>query len=64
MKFEQINKLDEEEFRRLTGVKKTFKKVIQILIEEETKKKAKGGKPNKQCMKDRLLMALASFYLI
>ncbi|RDD35658.1 putative transposase [Wolbachia endosymbiont of Cylisticus convexus] len=53
MKYKQISKLDEEELRRLTGVKrKTFEKIIEILIEEEAKKKAKGG------MEDRLLMAL------
>ncbi|XBS67120.1 hypothetical protein ABLO99_08300 [Wolbachia endosymbiont of Armadillidium arcangelii] len=53
MKYKQISKLDEEELRRLTGVKrKTFEKIIEILIEEEAKKKAKGG------MEDHLLMAL------
>jgi hypothetical protein len=59
MKFKQINTLDDEEFRRLTGVKRgTFKRMIEILIEEEVKKKAKGGKPNKLSMEDRLLMEL------
>ncbi len=59
MKFEKINKLGSEEFRRLTGIKRsTFKRMVEILIEEEIKKKARGGKPNKQCMEDRLLMAL------
>ncbi len=59
MKFEKINKLESEEFRRLTGIKRsTFKRMVEILIEEEIKKKARGGKPNKQCMEDRLLMAL------
>lgn len=59
MKFEQISKLSDEEFRRLTVVKRsTFKRMIEILIEAETKKKARGGKPNKQCIEDRLLMAL------
>ncbi len=56
MKFEKINKLGSEEFRRLTGIKRsTFKRMVEILIEEEIKKKARGGKPNKQCMEDRLL---------
>lgn len=59
MRFEKISRLENEEFRRLTGVKRsTFKRMIEILIEEEVKKKARGGKPNKQCMEDRLLMAL------
>ncbi|OCA05783.1 hypothetical protein wTpre_102 [Wolbachia endosymbiont of Trichogramma pretiosum] len=30
--------------------KKNIGKIIEILIEEEAKKKARGGKPNKQCM--------------
>ncbi len=39
MQIEQISKLDEEDFRRLTGVKrKTFEKIIEIIMEEETKK--------------------------
>ncbi len=55
--------MGDEEFRRLTGVKcSTFKRMIEILIEEEVKKKAKGGKPNKQCMEDRLLMSLEWTY--
>lgn len=59
MKFKKISRLGDEEFRRLTGVKhSTFKRMKEILIEEEVKKKAKGGKPNKQCMGDRLLMLL------
>lgn len=36
MKFEQITKFDEEEFRRITGVKrKTFEKITEVLIEEK-----------------------------
>ncbi|WP_353287958.1 hypothetical protein [Wolbachia endosymbiont (group B) of Gerris lacustris] len=37
--------------------KKNIGKIIEILIEEEAKKKARGGNPNKQCM---LLIALGS----
>jgi hypothetical protein len=59
MRFKEISRLGDEEFRRLTGVKhSTFKKMTEILIEEEIKKKAKGGKPNKQRMGNRLLMLL------
>ncbi len=59
MKYERIKEYKEEEFRRLSGVKKsTFKKMINILEEAEVKNKARGGKPNKLCMEDRLLMAL------
>jgi hypothetical protein len=59
MRYETLQGLNEEAFRRLTGVKKnTFASMIKILKEAETKKKALGGKPNKLVMEDRLLMAL------
>ncbi len=59
MKYEQIKKLEEEKFRRLTGVKKeTFDKMISILQEAEIKKKAKGGRNSKLSIENRLLMAL------
>jgi hypothetical protein len=59
MKYEQIKQLEEEKFRRLTGVKKeTFDKMVSILGEAEIKKKAKGGRKNKLSIEDRLLMAL------
>ena len=59
MKYEQIKELEEEKFRRLTGVKKdTFYKMINILKEAEVRKKARGGRKNKLNIEDRLLMAL------
>lgn len=59
MKYEKIKDYKEEEFRRLTGIKKgTLKKMVEILKEEETKKKAVGGKPNNLDMEDRVLMSL------
>jgi Helix-turn-helix of DDE superfamily endonuclease len=59
MKYEKIKDYKEEEFRRITGVKrKTFGNMVEILKEEEKKKKAIGGKPNKLEMENRLLMAL------
>lgn len=59
MKFTKINHLNNEEFRRLTGIKrKTFDKMIEILNAAEKIKKVRGGKPNKVSMEDRLLMAL------
>lgn len=51
--------LKDEDFKRLTGIKRsTFGKMIGILKEAEFAKKARGGKPNKLCMEDRLLMTL------
>ena len=59
MKDKQIKELEEEKFRRLTGVKRTtFEKMIGILNEADTKKKVRGGRKNKLSLEDRLLMAL------
>ena len=59
MKFNQLEKESGENFRRLTGIKKTtFDLMINILNQAERKRKAQGGKPNKLSMEDRLLMTL------
>ncbi len=59
MKYPKIQGLEEEKFRRLTGVKRsTFEKMIIILNDADTKKKAKGGRKNKLSIEDQLLMAL------
>lgn len=59
MKDEKIKNDKDEEFRRLSGVKRsTFNKMIEILEEAENQKKARGGKPNTLAMEERLLMTL------
>lgn len=59
MKYGQIQGLEEDKFRRLTGVKRTsFEKMIAILTDANIKKKAQGGRKNKLCIEDQLLMAL------
>jgi hypothetical protein len=59
MRYEALKDFDDEEFRRLTGVKRsTFEQMIAILIKAEADKKASGGKPNNLPMEDRLLMTL------
>ena len=59
MKFDQVKNLEDESFRRLTGVKrKTFDKMIGILALADEKKKAYGGRKNKLCLQDQLLIAL------
>jgi len=59
MKYEQIKTLEDEKFRRLTGIKRaTFDRMIFILQEAEIKKKARGGRKSKLILEDRLLMAL------
>ena len=45
MKYPQIQRLEEDKFRGLTGVKRsTFEKMISILKDADIKKKAKGGR--------------------
>ena len=59
MKYNQIEKFPDEQFRRLTGVKRsTFKKMVEILREADDKKKTRGGRKSKLWIEDRLLMAL------
>lgn len=54
-----MKNLSDEQFRRLTGVKRgTFDKMIQILEEADNKKKRKGGRKNKLSIENQLLMAL------
>ena len=51
--------LDEEAFRRLTGVKRvTFKKMLAILRAAHKKKKAAGGAPNTLGVSQMLLPTL------
>jgi hypothetical protein len=59
MKFEQLKEESLDNFRRLTGTKRTnFDVMISILSETEAALKAQGGKPNKLAIEDRLLMTL------
>ncbi|MBD0391987.1 hypothetical protein IC220_06090 [Wolbachia endosymbiont of Pentalonia nigronervosa] len=63
MRLKKVSRLEDEEFRRLTGVKRSiFGRMTEILIEEEVKKKARGGKPNKLSMEDRLLRCMVPAY--
>ena len=59
MKFEWIECLSEEEFCRLTGVKKaTFEKTVEILKEVDSRKKKRGCRPKKLKIEDQLLLSL------
>ncbi len=59
MKYDRIKNMNDEGFRRLTGVKhKTFNRMIEILKEADMQKKKRGGRKNKLCIKDQLLLAL------
>lgn len=56
-KYDKIKKLPDDEFKRLTGVKKpTFAEMVTILEEREVRKP--GGRPNTLCVEDRILMTL------
>lgn len=59
MKYDQTNELSDEQFRRLTGVKRsTFKKMLEILREADQRKKTRGGRKSKLSIENQLLMAL------
>lgn len=59
MKFETVNQLGDEQFRRLAGVKRaTFDKMAAILAQSNKNKKIKGGRNNKLSIEDMLLMTL------
>lgn len=59
MRWEAINKLAADEFRRLTGVKRaTFEEMAKILQTARTQKKLRGGRKNKLGIEETLLMTL------
>src|SRR5271163_4296285 len=58
-KYEEIKQYSEEQFRRLTGVKKgTFGLMVEILVEAARNRYRKAGRKSSLTMEDRLLMAL------
>ncbi len=59
MKFARVKNLDEEKFRRLTGVKRTtFDKMVDILKQTITTRKTKKGRKKKLSIENMLLMTL------
>lgn len=59
MKYDCLKDFKNEEFRRLTGVKRaTFEKMVDILKEAESYKKKFGGRPHRLSIEDQLLMTL------
>jgi hypothetical protein len=59
MKWEAVEQLDNESFRRLTGVKKsTFEKMVVILSTAHKDNQARGGRKPKLKVEEKLLMAL------
>jgi len=56
---ETYNHLSDEQFRRLTGIKRpTFEKMLEVLREKEAEKNRRGARPNKLSLEERLLMWL------
>lgn len=59
MKFENLKKLSDGQFRRLTGVKRqTFATMVEIIRQADKMKKTFGGRPNKLNVEERILMTL------
>ena len=55
MKFKNLQTLNDEKFRRLTGVKrKTFSEMVSILNEEFKKKMFLGGRKSSVSIEDKL----------
>jgi hypothetical protein len=59
MKHENLKTFSDQNFRRITGVKRaTFNAMVIILEEANKLKKAKGGRPYKLSVENMLLMTL------
>jgi predicted DNA-binding protein YlxM (UPF0122 family) len=57
--YTKVIKLNEEKFRRKTGVKKhTFEVMVQVVRESEQTRKKLSGRPNKLSYEDQVLMTL------
>ena len=59
MKYEHMLKLNEEQFRRISGVRKsTFEKMIEILSTAEEIRRSKGGPKPRLSLEDSLMATL------
>lgn len=59
MRFDLVKELKGEAFRRLTCVRRsTFEEMAVMLFAAKCKQKAAGGKTNRLCIEDQLLMML------
>ncbi|MCE3267929.1 MAG: ISRin1, transposase orfA [Burkholderiales bacterium] len=59
MRYKQVLKLTDIQFRRSTGVKRpTFNKMLEILDIAYQEKKSRGGRPSKLKVVEMLLMTL------
>ena len=59
MSYAKLEKLNEAEFKRLTGVKKATFKIMKAILEDEYKEEHKsGGRPSRISIEQKLLMTL------
>lgn len=59
MKFETVKHLDDEKFRRLTGIKRpTFDKMVTILEQSIKNRRVNSGRKKKLSLENSLLMTL------
>ena len=59
MKYENIRNYGEEQFRRVTGVKRsTFERMLEILASKQKEKHTQGGRKAKLTLEEMLLAAL------
>lgn len=59
IKYKKVNKLSEEEFKRVTGVTKdTFKLMKEVVTKHYEKARAKGGAKKNHAPSDQILMML------
>jgi len=59
MKYENIRNYSEEQFRRVTGVKRsTFERMLEILASDQKEKLSQGGRKPKLSLEEMLLAAL------
>jgi Helix-turn-helix of DDE superfamily endonuclease len=57
--YKQVNKLNDSQFRRKTGVKRnTFNKMVEIIKKAEETRKKIQGRPLKLSYEDQVLMSL------
>jgi hypothetical protein len=58
--YNKIEKLNDQQFRRKTGVKRnTFNKTLEIVLNFESKRKKLSGRPLKLSYEDQILLSLS-----
>ncbi len=59
IKYQKVSKLNDEEFKRVTGVSRdTFKLMVQVVTNHYRKNRSKGGRKKGHTPSDQILMML------